>query len=102
MFSFKCNFFAYFKFHTDWGRVIGKIKQDELDYRDTAPLKKGAFHFTGCGSVFNNTLKSPDYPNDYPSNMHCVYKIAIPGGMALKITYQDFLLEYPNIFTGKW
>ncbi|CAH3164746.1 unnamed protein product [Porites evermanni] len=48
----------------------------------------------GCGSVFNNTLKSPDYPNDYPSNMHCVYKIVIPGGMALKITYQDFLLDY--------
>ena len=35
--SFTCNFFAYFKFHSDWGRVIGKIKQNELDYRDTAP-----------------------------------------------------------------
>ena len=30
-------FFAYFKFHSDWGRVIGK--QNELDCRDTAPLK---------------------------------------------------------------
>ena len=36
--SFPCNFFAYFKFHSDWGRVIGKIKQNELDFRDTAPL----------------------------------------------------------------
>ena len=36
--SFRCNFFAYFKFHSDWGRVIGKIQQNELDYRDTAPL----------------------------------------------------------------
>ena len=26
------------KFHSDWGRVIGKIKQNELDCRDTAPL----------------------------------------------------------------
>ena len=26
------------KFHSDWGRVIGKIKQNELDRRDTAPL----------------------------------------------------------------
>ena len=25
------NFFAYFKFHSDWGRVIGKVKQNELD-----------------------------------------------------------------------
>ena len=36
--SFTCNFFAYFKFHSDWRRVIDKIKQNELDCRDTAPL----------------------------------------------------------------
>ena len=36
--SFTCNFFAYFKFHSDWERVISKIKQNELDCRDTAPL----------------------------------------------------------------
>ena len=36
--SFTCNFFAYFKFRSDWGRVIGKIKQHELDCCDTAPL----------------------------------------------------------------
>ena len=40
--SFTCNFFAYFKFHCDWGRVIGKIKQNELDCRDTVPLKDSA------------------------------------------------------------
>ena len=34
--SFTCNFFAYFKFHSDLGRVIGKIKQNKLDCRDTA------------------------------------------------------------------
>ena len=36
--SFTCNFFAYFKFHSDWGRVIGKIEQNALYCRDTAPL----------------------------------------------------------------
>ena len=36
--SFPYNFFADFKFHTDWGRAIGKIKQNEQDRRDTAPL----------------------------------------------------------------
>ena len=35
----KCDFFAYFKFHSDWGRVVGKIKQNELECRDTASLK---------------------------------------------------------------
>ena len=38
--SFTSNFFAYFKFHSDWGRVTGKIKQNELDCRDTAPLNQ--------------------------------------------------------------
>ena len=38
--SFTCNFFAYFKFHSDWGWVIGKINQNELDCRDTAPLNR--------------------------------------------------------------
>ena len=38
--SFPCNFFVYFKFHSDWGRVIWKIKQNELDCRDTAPLTR--------------------------------------------------------------
>ena len=36
--SFTCNFFAYFKFHSDWGQVIGEIKQNELDCHDRAPL----------------------------------------------------------------
>ena len=35
--SYTCNFFAYFNFHSDWGRVIDKVKQNELDCRDTAP-----------------------------------------------------------------
>ena len=41
--SFTCNFFVYFKFHSNLGRVIGKIKQNELDCRDTAPLIKVSF-----------------------------------------------------------
>ena len=36
--SLTSNFVAYFKFHSDWGRVTGKIKRNELDCRDTAPL----------------------------------------------------------------
>ena len=30
------KFFAYFAY-SDWGRVIGEIKQNEVDCRDTAP-----------------------------------------------------------------
>ena len=41
--SFLCNFLAYFKFHSDWRRVIGKIKQNELDCRATAPFSSNVF-----------------------------------------------------------
>ena len=41
--SYTCNFFAYFNFHSDWGREISKIKQNELDCLDTAPLSKDVF-----------------------------------------------------------
>ena len=37
------NFVVYFKFHSDWGRVIGKIKQNGLDCRDAAPLNPCPF-----------------------------------------------------------
>ena len=36
---FTCNFFAYFKFHSDCGRITGKIEQNELT-AVTQPLKR--------------------------------------------------------------
>ena len=41
--SFTCNFFVYIKFHSDYGRAIGKIKQSELDCHDTALLMAAKF-----------------------------------------------------------
>lgn len=52
------------------------------------------FLFIGCGSVVNNTLKSPGYPHNYPNNMYCVYSVPIPHGMAMKITLKDFYVGY--------
>ena len=46
----------------------------------------------GCGSLRNNSLRSPGYPNKYP-NMDCVYQIAIPQGMALRMHFEYFELE---------
>ena len=33
---------------------------------------------------------------DYLSSIDCVYKVSIPGGMALKIVFQDFFLQNPG------
>ena len=72
--SFTCNFFAYFKFHSDWGRVISKIKQNELDCRDTAPLKRPVLLVgvsqtffqlvVGWQQSFEKQIKHCSYQND--------------------------------------
>jgi len=46
-----------------------------------------------CGSVVNNTLKSPGYPDDYPSGMDCSYTVPIPPNMTMNITFIHFELE---------
>ena len=52
------------------------------------------FHFfTGCGSVKGNTLRSPGYPSNYPSNMNCVYRVDIPFDQELLIIFSFFQLE---------
>ena len=45
-----------------------------------------------CGSVVNNTLKSPNYPEGYPDNMECEFKVPIPSGFRLKITFEYMML----------
>ena len=47
-----------------------------------------------CGSMVNNTLTSPGYPDNYPSNMDCNYSVPIPQGMAMRITFHEFHMEY--------
>ena len=49
-----------------------------------------------CGSVINNTLTSPEYPNNYPNNMDCKYRVPIPPGMAVYINFQDFDVDYDS------
>ena len=53
--SFTSNFFAYFKFRSDWGRVTGKIKQNDLDFRDT-PLS----------AILSSVEQGPVYVFTYP------------------------------------
>lgn len=52
-------------------------------------------HFTPaeCGSVVNNSLESPGYPDNYPNNTHCVYMVPIPQNMEVNIYFRDFEVE---------
>ena len=52
------------------------------------------FCLTECGSVVNNTLRGPGYPNSYPPNMDCNYSIPIPPGVMMEIHFHEFNLEF--------
>ena len=57
-------------------------------------MSKGLFVvLIGCGSLRNNSLQSPGYPDKYPTNMDCVYQIATPQGMAMRMSFEYFELE---------
>ncbi|XP_078362124.1 uncharacterized protein LOC144646412 isoform X4 [Oculina patagonica] len=49
---------------------------------------------TECGSVVNNTVKSPGYPNNYPNGTDCTYVVAIPQGKRMNISFYDFDVEH--------
>lgn len=39
------------------------------------------------------TIKSPGFPNSYPHNVRCDYKITGPPGRLIKLTFEDFDLS---------
>ena len=39
---------------------------------------------------------------DYPGKMDCIYNVTIPKNMALKIFFEDFLLQNPSVYNGEW
>ncbi|CAH3175577.1 unnamed protein product, partial [Porites evermanni] len=44
-----------------------------------------------CGSVVNNTLKSPKYSDGfYAGNMNCTYNLSIPDGKEMRLKFQSF------------
>ena len=47
-----------------------------------------------CGSVVNNTLKSPANPDGvYGYRMNCIYNVSIPDGKVMRLKFPIFDLE---------
>ncbi|XP_021927790.1 cubilin [Zootermopsis nevadensis] len=49
-----------------------------------------------CGGVFSGgtgVIKSPFYPNAYPTNRVCIYEIELPLGQVVNLCFQDFEVE---------
>ena len=63
-----------------------KLIHDHSNHMHLAP--------TDCGSVVNNSLETPGYPNNYPNNKHCVYTVPIPQNMEINIYFSEFEVEH--------
>ena len=99
--SFKNNAFTYFKFHSGWGRVIGKIKQNELDCRDTAPLNKTETFANNRGKRCPRPEGGPPRSRHFQESTHvnfkCVNKIEAMYQRP-RVTHSTFnLYTWPSI-----
>ena len=60
--------------------------------------KKGCdcvFFFSGCGGTIlgaSGNITSPNYPNNYPSRVECLWVVTVPTG-SISIIFNDFLVE---------
>ncbi|XP_028515415.1 CUB and peptidase domain-containing protein 1-like [Exaiptasia diaphana] len=46
-----------------------------------------------CGEIKDNTLHSPNYPRNYPTNTHCMYTIPVHQNTVLNLKFVDFDME---------
>lgn len=50
-----------------------------------------------CGDTivgpFGN-ISSPNYPENYPANSHCIYRIIVNSNKIIHLKFEDFNVEY--------
>ena len=90
------------------GHIILKYKTHRNMLDNTESLTRSSFRsqvvllpndiflflLSECGSIVNNTLRSPGYPNNYPGNMDCNYSVPIPSGKEMKVIFDYFDVQY--------
>ncbi|XP_034489715.1 cubilin homolog [Drosophila innubila] len=77
----------YLHFHTD---DVGSARGFRLNWRIFA---------NGCGGQLTGrtgVLTSPNYPNTYPNNINCEWKLDVHYGSNLRITIEDLEMENLN------
>lgn len=54
------------------------------------------FESEGCSAYLtkpSGTFQTPNYPNPYPHNTQCIWKIEVPYGNLIEVTIHDFDFE---------
>lgn len=54
------------------------------------------YTYVACGGNFYTTegfIMSPNFPNDYPKRMNCIWTINVPGLNQIELNITQFYLE---------
>ena len=44
-------------------------------------------------TILNPPIQSPNYPDSYPNNIDCIWRITVPSGKRAKLTFTQMVLE---------
>ncbi|XP_044726579.1 cubilin-like [Chrysoperla carnea] len=79
--------------------ITSKTNELFVKFRSDASYEGHGFNLkysTVCNNVIKGhkgVLESPNYPNEYPFRVECVWKISVPSGNKINITFTHFDLE---------
>lgn len=51
------------------------------------------FFLLACSIINDGIITTPNYPDNYPNNANCVWKITVPAGFCVQLTFNSFQLE---------
>ena len=88
--------FCHLHFHSDGRRVIGKIKQNELDRRDTAPLTQFIWHWSLHYWKLTIFKRAPN-PSDCTSVLSPIFN-SFPCTTVPHSDFPTFLKNLPNLY----
>lgn len=68
---------------------------DEQPHRETN--HQFSIYLIGCGGDLNSengTFTSPNWPNPYPHNRECIWRITVPIGKRIQLNLNNMHLEF--------
>ncbi|XP_035657357.1 deleted in malignant brain tumors 1 protein-like [Branchiostoma floridae] len=83
----------FVKFTSDYSSTAQGF---QFSYTATGPTTTTSA--PGCGGILTappgGTVTSPNYPNYYPNSATCEWKITVPEGSVVLLTFDSFQLDY--------
>ncbi|XP_063295425.1 embryonic protein UVS.2-like [Pelobates fuscus] len=81
-------------------QVMSSASQMLIEFASDGSLSATGFKATytsvQCGAIYYtsaNNFTTPSFPDNYPPNMNCIWKIIAPAGYKIKLTLINFDLE---------